>query len=202
MSNQHKRKMKGNPRLFLLLLVRKWAHEITDHVLRCVNTAYQQISKAVQWIVIFFYPVYVILVEIRGLLILLSVELFSAIFLLSKTGDWQTVYPYFCNNWMPLCLSRVELTRDTHVYFIFEHLRFIMLSLYIYYEPKKFPKALLTFVAIQVIDLFDYLIGYSQTWVYIGTCPISWNILKVVIFMVAIFNEVSRIIERKLNIDS
>lgn len=202
MNNQHKRKMRENLIPLLLLRVRKWAHKITDHVLLFTHAASQQISKAVQWIVIFFYPVYVILVEIRGLLILLSVELFSAIFLLSKTGDWQATYPYFCNNWMPLCLSRVELTRDTHVYFIFEHLRFILLSLYIYYEPKKFPKALLTFVAIQVVDLFDYLIGYSQTWVYIGTCPISWNILKVVIFMVAIFNEVSRILDKKLNIDS
>lgn len=50
---------------------------------------------------------------------------------------------------------------------------------------------------ITVVDTLDYLLTYNQTWLVYGL-PVSWDILKVVFFTLAIVNEVLIEFEKKL----
>jgi hypothetical protein len=137
--------------------------------------------------------------EVKGLLLLLLTLLMSALFLVMKNGN-QDPYPYFCNDdlpWARWCFSEVKLSRDTFWYFLFEETILLIIALYIYTEVKKHRAALAVFVFIQVIDILDYLISYQKTWMYIGPYPLSWNILKVVVFSLAIMNEVFLLLEKK-----
>jgi hypothetical protein len=129
--------------------------------------------------------------EIRGLLLLLSTLVMSAVFLLTKTGNYKTFYPYFPFN------QDVVLTRDTYVYFLFERLIMVVMSLFIYVESSKFRTALKVFVFIQVFDAIDYVLTYNKTWVLEGFL-ISWDVLKVALFSLAIAHEVLQMVERKL----
>lgn len=131
-----------------------------------------------------------ILHEIRGLLLLLSTLLMSAVFLITKTGDYKTFYPYFPFN------QDVVLTRDTYFYFLFERLIMVVMSLYIYLDSEKFKTALKVFVLIQVFDAVDYALTYNKTWFLEGFL-VSWDILKVSLFSIAIINEVLLIKERE-----
>lgn len=128
--------------------------------------------------------------EIRGLLLLLSTLLMSAVFLITKTGDYKNFYPYFPFN------QDVVLTRDTYFYFLFERLIMVVMSLYIYVENTKFKMALKVFVFIQVFDAIDYALTYNKTW-FIEGFLVSWDILKVSLFSLAIINEVLLIKERE-----
>lgn len=128
--------------------------------------------------------------EIRGLLLLLSTLLMSAVFLTTKTGDYKNFYPYFPFN------QDVVLTRDTYFYFLFERLIMVVMSLYIYVENTKFKMALKVFVFIQVFDAVDYVLTYNKTW-FIEGFLVSWDILKVSLFSLAIINEVLLIKERE-----
>lgn len=93
--------------------------------------------------------------------------------------------------------SDVEITRDTYVYFLVEHLILVIFALDRLAISQKFRTALIIFVWIQVIDTFDYTLFYGQTWFYIESFPVSWNILKVVIFVLAIMNEVFMYTDKK-----
>lgn len=121
--------------------------------------------------------------SIRGLLLLLSTLLMSSVFLMTKNGDYQTLHYYFPFN------DQIALTRDTYVYFLFERLILIVMSLYIYLESIKHRGALLVFVVIQVLDGVDYVLTYNMTW-KLGWMLLSWDIIKITIFTLAIINEV------------
>jgi len=134
--------------------------------------------------------------QVQGLFILLLTLVLSALFSIVKTDD-RTEYSFFCNDINRLCISEVELTINTFVYFLFEHLILVIFSIYILLESTKFRMALKVFMWIQIVDVFDYLIAYGQTWFYLSGYPMSWNILKVSVFTLAIAQEVLNIIEEK-----
>lgn len=129
--------------------------------------------------------------EIRGLLLLLSTLILSAVFVVTKNGDYKTFYPYFPLN------PDIVLTRDTYIYFLFERLIMVVMALYIYIESTKFKTALKMFVFIQVFDTIDYLLTYNKTWVLDGFI-ISLDLIKVTLFSLAIAHEVLQMVERKL----
>lgn len=133
----------------------------------------------------------------------------SSLFLLFKDqnahvytypDDDPLTHPYFCNDsfFGQWCLSDVELTRNTYVYFAIQEGIMFVVSLYIFFSIKKFPMAHLIFAIVNGLALLDYLTSYQKTWFYVGSAPISWNILKVVIFTLAIINEVFLLVEQRL----
>ena len=145
--------------------------------------------------------------EIKGLFLLQLTLLLSAAFSLFKNGkgkylfpdDNPDTYPYFCNDGIGfLCMSNVELYPDTYWYFLFEHLILVLVAYYIWSEFEKTQTALFIFLIIHVIDTGDYLLAYGQTWFMVGVYPIDWNVLKAIIFTIAIINEVFLIKEREL----
>lgn len=149
-----------------------------------------------------------ILNEVKGLFLLLLCLLSSAIFtLIRKPSNYKYpdddphTHPYFCDDsfFGQWCLSKVELTHDTYVYFIQEEGILFLMGMYILFNVKKFFTAHLIFVLLQVVDVLDLLTSYQKTWFYISTAPISWNILKVAFFTLAIINEIIILVERRLN---
>lgn len=145
--------------------------------------------------------------EIKGLILLQLTLVLSAAFSLFKNGKGKYLFPdnnpdtfpYFCNEGIGLfCLSNVELYPDTYWYFLFEHLILVLIAFYIFTESEKTRTALFIFLIIHVIDTGDYLLAYGQTWFMVGVYPIDWNVLKAIIFTIAIINEVLLIKEREL----
>lgn len=135
-------------------------------------------------------PIFQAFFHIRSLILLLCTLLMSAVFLLTKNGDYLIVKKRFP-------FSNIEITRDTYWYFLFEHIILVMFAVDRLLISKKFRTALIIFVMIQVIDTVDYLLFYGQTWFFIGYMPINWNILKVVFFTLAIMNEIIIFYEQK-----
>lgn len=173
-----------------------------------VKTFVAPVTDIFTQIYILFLPAIQTLILLRGLFILLLCLVLSSAFTLFKNTE-EVYYPYFCNQYIPFCLSRIELTRDTYWYFLIEHLYNFLLALYIYFDPPRFKRALLIFASIHFVDTFDYVLAYGQTWFYlgpfyiddekIGPYPISWNVLKTVVFAIAIFGEVLMLIEQRWN---
>lgn len=135
--------------------------------------------------------------RIKGLFLLLATQLLSAVFTLIREprlakfpdNDVDT-HPYFL-------FSDYELTKGTYWYFMMEHIIVILYAAYILITGTEFRTALKIFLLIQIIDLLDYVLGYGEIWFYASTFPVSWNILKAVVFMIAIINEVILIKERE-----
>lgn len=114
--------------------------------------------------------------------------------------DNPDTIPFFCNTYIPWaqwCLSDVELYPDMFIYFLFIHLSLLLLSVYIFLTGQEFKTALLIFCLVHVIDVIDYLVMYGQIWFYYRTYPISWNMVRNVVFLLAIFNEALNLISER-----
>ncbi len=79
--------------------------------------------------------------------------------------------------------SDVKLHADTWVYFLFEHLILVILAYVIYDIEPRYRVSATVFLFIQIADTVDYCLTYGEPWA--ENLP-SWNILKVVIFGLAI----------------
>lgn len=167
--------------------------------------------------------------RLRGLFFLQFTLLMSAGYTIWRTGavtykypdDNPDTFPFFCNKilpWATSCFNDVELLPATYVYFIFEELILLALCGYIFrkaWKEKDFVFAHGVFMGIQFIDVFDYLIAYQKTWAHlgpftftffkeeiiIGPYPLSWNVMKAVIFSIVIINEALTLLEGKLYTD-
>lgn len=145
--------------------------------------------------------------EVSGLFLLLLCLLMRSLFTLFKSPSNYTwpdndplSYPYFCNDYLPWarwCFSEVELRPNGYFYFLIQELIWIALAIYIRIFTPKFKFAHSVFIGITVVSLFDYIIAYQTTWIFIGSLPFNWNILQVVLFTLAIFEEIILLIERQ-----
>lgn len=147
--------------------------------------------------------------KLRSLFLLWTSLVLSAVFILIKDPTViERMFPdkdpnsiaFFCNNFLPWaqwCLCDVELYPDTYLYFLFVHLGFLLLAVFIFFNGQEFKNALLIFVLIHTVDVVDYLVMYGQTWFYYSSYPISWNMLRVVVFSLSIFNESLNLISER-----
>lgn len=85
-------------------------------------------------------------------------------------------------------LSDYVLPFKTWLYFVCEHLIFIMLAYVIAYEATQYKTQCKVFFWIQVADLADYLLTYNTNWIGF----INFNIVAVLIFATSIFYEYGR----------
>lgn len=164
--------------------------------------------------------------RLRGLFLLQFTLLMSAGFTIWRTGAFSysypdnnpDTYPFFCNDeylWAKWCFNNVELLPGSYVYFLFEEIILFVLCLYILRKAIKandFVIAHAIFLCIQAVDIIDYLISYQKTWMYlgpftltlfdeeviIGPYPLSWNVMKAVIFSIVIVNEALTLLEEKM----
>lgn len=136
--------------------------------------------------------------RIKGLLLLLATLVVSAVFTIieePKVATFPDNDPGTIN-YFPF--SDYELYPGTFWYFTFEHVIVILYAAYIFITGTQFKTALKIFLAIEIVSLLDYLLFYSEIWFYAETFPVSWNVLKVAFFLLAIANEVLLLTEQKL----
>jgi hypothetical protein len=143
--------------------------------------------------------VWKMLKEVAGLFLLLLTLLVSVLFQLTREID-AAAFRYPDNDpkskaYFPF--SEVELYRDTFYHYLMIYSIAFILSLYIWINATKHHTALLIFTLIHFVALIDYRLNYNETWFEIGVYPISWNILKVVIFTLAIINECLLMVEKR-----
>lgn len=112
------------------------------------------------------------------ILIYLTLLVGNVFMILPKTGPAD----YFM-------FSDMELYFATHVYFICERLVLIVLAGIIANEATEYRGAMWVFFGLIVVDLFDYLLTYSGVWFHFYGVPVSFNILKGVIFGMVIIRE-------------
>jgi hypothetical protein len=81
--------------------------------------------------------------------------------------------------------SEIAISLDTWFYFLFEHVQVLMLAFCLLLRRES-NLIIGTYVLIQVVDTFDYLLFYGEPW---SDFLPTWNICKVVIFTTAILYE-------------
>jgi hypothetical protein len=81
--------------------------------------------------------------------------------------------------------SDQQLTYQTHVYFIFEHLTIITILYLWYYESAALTSDyVLMFLFIQIGNLADYLLRYNEPFLNIRGIPVSYNIVSIFLYSV------------------
>lgn len=107
-------------------------------------------------------------------LFLLTTLAFSVVFLFySPTGNIGFLF------------SDMTLALSTWVYFLFEHLILVLLAVIIVELEPRYRIAAIAYLTIQVIDTLDYILTYGEPWFAF----ISWNMIKLLIFIIAITYE-------------
>lgn len=114
------------------------------------------------------------------LLLLLTTLALGIAFLFIPVTEPRALFPF----------STVQLSMDTWFYFLFEKVIVLILAIVILNDTTVHRGALWIFVIIQCVEIIDYLLFYGEPWS--KNIP-SWNILKVVIFGLAIAVELPKI---------
>lgn len=100
--------------------------------------------------------------------ILLVTLVFSALFLFIPATEPRDFFPF----------SEVTISMDTWFYFLFEHVGLLLLAACLFL-PKESKVILVTYLVIQLIDTFDYILFYGEPW---SNLIPTWNVLKVIMF--------------------
>lgn len=116
------------------------------------------------------------------LFLLFSTLVISVIYLTVPDTEPIDFFPY----------SEMKTTLEWYVFYFCEHLILIVFALFIYQESDKYRTALLVFLLIQIADLIDFCLTYGFVWFTISGYPIGFNLIKIVIFMLAIAYEYRR----------
>lgn len=107
------------------------------------------------------------------LLLLYVTFIFGLIFLLvPMKNNMVDFFPF----------SDFQIYPVNHVYYICEKLTMIVLAYVIYNEATKYRGAIHIFFLLLCADLVDYLLCYGAVWGYVNGFPISFNVIKCLIF--------------------
>jgi len=85
--------------------------------------------------------------------------------------------------------SDVQLTIHTYIYFLCEHIGYILLAYIIYSESDKYEVPLFTFFCLMVADTLDYMLSYNSAWFKVSEFPVTMNTAIVIIFGMSILYE-------------
>ena len=80
--------------------------------------------------------------------------------------------------------DKIKLQFDTYVWLLCDKLVVIGIVWVLYLVEPVYRRAMAVFLAIQIIDTFCWVLNYSDPFK-----PLTFNVLKIVIFSVAILNE-------------
>lgn len=85
--------------------------------------------------------------------------------------------------------SEMKLYPATYIYFLLEKITVIILAYIIANESTEYRTAIWVFFWLLCADAVDFALSYNTVWVNLDGFPVSMNILKVVVFIVAILRE-------------
>lgn len=81
----------------------------------------------------------------------------------------------------------IFIAYTTYVNMICDFIATIIYSWVLYDVTKS--KAIFVFFLLSIGDLFDFLLCYNVIWVMVGVIPLSFNVVRYVVFSIAIFYE-------------
>lgn len=83
--------------------------------------------------------------------------------------------------------SGYTIAYTTYVNMICDFIATIIYSWVLFDVTKS--KTIFVFFLLSIGDLFDYLLCYNVIWVMIGVIPLSFNVVRYIVFSIAIFYE-------------
>lgn len=72
------------------------------------------------------------------------------------------------------------------VYYLGEHLTYILLGLIIFFEVPFAKLYAGTFIILEIIDAFDFWVTANGNWCIIQGWPITFNVIKFLVFVLVI----------------
>lgn len=120
------------------------------------------------------------------LFLLYSTLLLSCAFLAVPESQPYDFFPF----------SDSKVTAEWYVFYLCEHLILIVFAFFIFMESDQYKFALGLFLLIQVMDTADFMLTYSDPWFYLNDTPITFNIVKVLIFTCVLAYESIRLVNR------
>ena len=97
------------------------------------------------------------------------------------------LFPYSDAEYAMYPFSVKTIPIQNYVYYITEHLVYIILAWVLYTMSTEYRNAFLWFFWIQVFKLADYLLCYNKTWLRIWEVPFNSNVLSIMLFTMVIF---------------
>jgi hypothetical protein len=97
------------------------------------------------------------------------------------------LFPYSDTEYSMFPYSIKTIPIQNYVYYITEHLVYIIFTWVIYTMSTEYRIAFLWFFWLQVFKLADYLVCYNKTWVRIWNVPFNSNVLCIMLFTMVIF---------------
>jgi hypothetical protein len=75
-----------------------------------------------------------------------------------------------------------KVTPEWYVYYLIESLIIIIFALYMRLESSEHKLYTTLFLALQIIELIDFILTYNMVWFYYKELPITFNVIKVLVF--------------------
>lgn len=85
--------------------------------------------------------------------------------------------------------SSVKLFPDTYVFLLSFHLITLIMAVVILMGEQDYKTSVSVFICLEVIDLMFFVFTYGEPFENI---PLRWNVVKIIIFGIAILNEKQR----------
>ena len=89
-------------------------------------------------------------------------------------------------------ISNKEIYFSSFVYYLQEHLICLLLILLVYFEINYGRFLVCIYFCLEFFDALDFWITANGDWFYIKGYPITFNVVKVLLFILAIGYEYSR----------
>lgn len=118
---------------------------------------------------------------VRLFILLLTLSLSVVFLFFSKTK--RIGFPF----------SDVILSLDTWVWMFSEHLVIVGLSVVLFLQERVYRKAIAVFLGLQLVDTIGWLLFYDDP---LKDWPFTFNEVKIVIFLLAIVNDLWKTRER------
>lgn len=83
--------------------------------------------------------------------------------------------------------DKVKLQADTYVWLLCDKIVVVGIVYVLYLVEPRYRQSLAVFLAIQIVDTVCWILNYSDPFK-----PLTFNILKIVIFLYSIINERAR----------
>lgn len=111
------------------------------------------------------------------------------LFILLLTLSLSVVFLFFSKTKrIGFAFSEVELTLDTWVWMLSEHLVIVGLSVVLFLQERVYRKAIAVFLGLQGIDTIGWILFYEDP---LKGWPVSFNQLKILVFSLGIINEMN-----------
>lgn len=122
---------------------------------------------------------HITILYLTRLFFLFSVMFLGVVFMIVPDSPAQDFFPF----------ADMKVTPEWYTYYVVEHVIIIIFSLHFYIEATDDKKIILLFLILQIIDLVDFMLTYNMTWFLYHGHPITFNIIKVLVFGLALSYE-------------